>query len=239
MKQLLLFLACTSIYAGTFSGKIVGVFDNFVWAGSLIDLNGNYVPKDNNATGPASLVGGGTNSIQWGTNIPLAVPIYSSLVFAGNTFNNQPGNQTFDLGTITFLNGTSTLDSLLFGCRLTLTALDFANQPIASITQSINPFDVFTTVNTGISPERDADLIFFKNIAVSFNVAEGATSTATVRGAIVGDPNLILSGLANPTTGGTIGIGPSAFTPEPASWATALAGLVALAGIAKRKKVQA
>ena len=169
----------------------------------------------------------------------MTVPIYSSLVFAGSTFNNQPGNQTFDLGTITFLNGTSTLDSLLFGGTLTLTALDFANQPIASITQSINPFDVFTTVNTGISPERDADLIFFKNIAVSFNVAEGATSTATVRGAIVGDPDLIVSGLANPTTGGTVGIGPSAFTPEPASWVTALAGLVAVAAIAKRKKAQA
>ncbi len=228
------------MFAGTFSGKIVGVFDNFVWAGSVIDVNGAYVPLDNNATGPATLVGGGTNAIQWGTNTPsTTVPIYSSLVFAGSTFNNQPGNQTFDLGTITLLNGTSSLDSLLFGGRLTLTALDFANQPIASITQSLNPFDVFTTVNTGISPERDADLIFFKNIAVSFNVAEGATSTVTVRGAIVGDPDLILSGLANPTAGGTVGVGPSAFTPEPASWATALAGLVAVAGIAQRKKAQA
>ncbi len=96
------------------SGTTTGTFDNFVLSGNVINTNSSLGFYDNTATNFS--FGSGTSAMGWGTN-----PGTSTLTFTGKPFAVGLG-QTFDIGTLTYFNGTSDLTSLIFGATLTLGA---------------------------------------------------------------------------------------------------------------------
>ena len=220
----------------TYSGSVSGIFTNPILSGNLIDVNGVNVFLDNTATAASS--GAGTNAINWGRNsaaLPVGTSPFSTARFVGANFTNvAPGTQ-FLLGYIYFTNGTSEMNSLIFGTTLTIGVTGNL-----SITPSTSNASIVTTSNTGISPQRDADAIFFPSLGRSFNVFEGNTAVADVFGQIVGDPTLVLTRLAldptlnGPNAPGSIGNGASDFVPEPSSWLLLASGLAPMILLRRR-----
>jgi hypothetical protein len=147
--------------------------------------------------------------------------------FAGSP-ESDPFQNVGYLGTIVYTNGTSQLDSLIFGATLTISFTD------PSVTPIVVPFTILTTTNTGIDPDYDADLIVFPGLGpggsdISFHVYEGETAYADVYGSIVGDPVATFSNFI--VSGGFLGTGPLPSpvpVPEPATAALA-GGVIAVA----------
>jgi hypothetical protein len=140
------------------------------------------------------------------------LPCQSTITFAGNTLPANTANP-FTIGTLTYTNGTSNLDSLIFGA--TLTFVDSANPgtPLGS-----DFVEIVTTSNTG-NATQNADYITFSGLAgQSFNVIEGTTATAGLIGFIDALTLTSLTLLSHPSTG-FIGNSPSIplTAPEPAS----------------------
>jgi hypothetical protein len=72
-------------------------------------------------TGTAVLAGIGTNSLSWGSGPDLGIPAaeqFSQLTFTGNSGIDPTSSIPQTIGTISFLNGTSDLDSLIFGATI-------------------------------------------------------------------------------------------------------------------------
>src|SRR4051812_34778999 len=101
-----------SAQAGFFAGAISAHFENPVLSGSVYRADGTVDSTwDNTSTATYNTYGDGTvTTLLWGSN--AGGPGYSLLNFFPNqnvqTFNNQP----FELGTVTYFNGTSQLNSL-------------------------------------------------------------------------------------------------------------------------------
>jgi hypothetical protein len=151
-------------------------------------------------------------------------------VFFGNTFSGVAPGQQFKLGTITYSNGTSDLNTLIFGAKLTISVF---NEP--SITAKVSNIAITTTANTGTSLNRDADLIGFSDFPNTFNVYESHAATAELFGTIVGDPQLQLNGIAlqpGQSGNGFIGTG---VAPIPATLPLMGSALAAL-GLLRRKR---
>jgi|GEM_PF-3202800 len=93
LTALAVLASASQALAVTFSGSTSGVFDN--------------------ALGDAGLVttGEGTSNFTWGDNdASIGVPPPpNSLSFAANTFNDIACDETFDVGTVTYYNGTTLL----------------------------------------------------------------------------------------------------------------------------------
>jgi hypothetical protein len=138
------------------------------------------------------------------------VPCQSAITFTGNPLPANPANP-FTIGTLTYTNGTSNLDSLIFGA--TLTFVDSANPgtPLGSDTVQI-----VTTANTG-NAIQNADYIIFSGLAgQSFNVIEGATAMAGLDGFIDDLTLTSLTLLSSPSTGFIGNSPPIPFVaPEP------------------------
>jgi VPDSG-CTERM motif len=169
----------------TYSGTTSGTFSNPVLSGIFIDENGNNGFADNTAT--AVFTGFSSNSITWGDN--LGTDAASTLTFTGANFTGVQPGQTFELGTITYFNGTSLSTSLIFGGMLTLTA----SITPGTIDPAVSHLTFTPVTNTGINPKLDADFVRFDVFPTTFNVLEGATASANLFGAIVGDPQLQLT----------------------------------------------
>jgi len=231
-SALLMILALIS-YAGTThvgantinSGSISGVFSSPVLAGFGIDLDGKtLIPIDNTATGV--FTGFGTNAITWGDPNP------SILTFTGKSFSGVAPGQIFDLGTITYTNGNSPRETLIFGATLTLTV---NSTPAGIVDPSVSNVDFLATTNhflpnDGLDPRfklQDADFLSFGAFPQTFNVFENSTASAELFGMIVGDPQLVLTGIElspDQSNNGFIGHG---VPPLPDS-----GGTLALVGIA-------
>jgi hypothetical protein len=216
----------------SYSGTIEGVFSSPILSGFLLNLAQQPQFQDNTTTADYSIVNGVTSSelIEGDNAGGGGAP--STIIFFGNSFSNVTPGQEFDLGTITYFNGTSNLNTLIFGATLTL----FVAQDPA-ITPATSNFGIVTTINGGVSPVLDADFLDFPApLNISFHVYEGAGATAIVRGMIVGDPELVLTDLVlAPGQGGNGFLGEFVTVPEPISIALfgiALAGM----GVARRRK---
>jgi hypothetical protein len=181
------FVGIASVHANNiYSGSISGIFSDPVLTGYALDLNGNHIPLDNTTT--AVDTGFGTNSITWGD----ASPSSSSLTFTGKSFSGVAPDQVFDLGTITYFNGSSTGPSLIFGAALTLAVNSTMG---GSVDPGVAHLGFIATANGGVNERRDADFITFDVFPLTFNVFEGHTASAELFGKIVGDPFLTVTGI--------------------------------------------
>src|SRR5689334_9482185 len=109
--------------AGTVGEPIIGVFSDPVFAGNLLNFPtaGQITFGDvSNFAPPSTFILNSGSTLQWGTQTigqPPAPGGFSSLTFTGGTL---PANPTtpFQVGTISFTNGSSALNSLIFGATL-------------------------------------------------------------------------------------------------------------------------
>jgi hypothetical protein len=224
--------------------SVYGVWSNPVVSGTITDaVNGHLTPFNNNGTAVVSITTTThtNDTLTWGTwsvtgaaNPPgqpdpagcafLAanfggVPCFSRLTFTGNPVSSTPLTP-FELGQMSYSNGTSNLNSLIFGATLTFYETSSPN-PIGT-----DFVQIVTTNNTSSDPNQNADYIVFNGLSgASFNVLEGGSAVAGMDGIIDG---VVLTQLTLNSGAGFIGNSPGLPTPEPAT--TALLG-VALAGL--------
>ena len=115
--------AATLIAADARAATIIGVFSGPVTAGN--DLNspvgGQTTFTDNSAT--AVITGSGTSTLTWGTNpdgAPQSTGNFSALTFSGAANLPTAATSPIPIGTISFYNGTSATDTIIFGATLNL-----------------------------------------------------------------------------------------------------------------------
>jgi hypothetical protein len=247
--------AVFSAHAGAlYSGQITGRWSAAVVSGSTKEGSNPAIVEfsDNSATAfcnlsncPNQLTASGSGArLLWGT-FDDATPASSTVTFQGSSFSNvrtelrnalgqvTQASDIFQLGTLTYTNGTSYLDSLIFGSTLTLSG------SLVGTDEVIIPFTIQlgieTTTNSGTA-EQNADFLFFSNqlgtvSPVSFNVYEGQTASAIVWGRLVGDPVLLATGLTlSPGSAGSgfiaSGAIPAAGVPAPSALVLMLTGLL-------------
>jgi hypothetical protein len=235
--------------------EIVGVFSNPIVQGNVLNdpTVGTLTSFDNTGT---ALVGvnsanagcSGSNTLCWGSDPGSGLPLsqqYSELTFTGANVTGP--NQT--LGTINFLNGTSALNSLIFGATLTFYDATTGMTNLGSDTVIIS-----TTSNqysgTGLTSSElatDADYINIcgnnSNICGSsleaYEDSEGGIGvTATLTGSIVGDPHIELTGISangQAANGGVVGNETPLGVPEPSTLTMMSAGLLVGAGLLIRR----
>jgi hypothetical protein len=240
---------------------LIAVFSNPVYFGNLLDEPGpgQTTFADNSSTAPAStfITNGMTQStLQWGTGPDLGIPAsdqYSQLTFTGATNLPQSSSVPLDIGKITYLNGTSDLDSIIFGATISFYFNSVAPANLAATDEVV----ISTTANqysgTGLSLselQADADYINIcgnsSNICATsieaFEDSEGGVGeTVDLYGTFSVDPNLTLTSVEeapgqDPTTSGSLGTDPPLAVPEPASLALFGSGLVGLAMLRARER---
>src|SRR5438093_1948088 len=123
---------------------------------------------------PATCTGIGTNSITWG--IPADFLSFSSaFTFTGTSFM-VPQGVSFVMGTLQYTNGATDAGSTI--TNVTLLVHTSSADPL--FTQDIPlGITIVSTPNLGISPQADADFMFFTNFPQfgSFRLFEGATTS--------------------------------------------------------------
>jgi hypothetical protein len=239
--------------------SVIGVFSNPVLAGNVLDdpTVGSLTSLDNSATAAVGVNSAntsctGSNSLCWGANPGSGLPTsqqYSELTFTGATV--AAGSASQPIGTITYLNGTSALTSLIFGATLnfydnSVSAANFLGSDTVIISTTSNQATVVPYTPAELA--TDADYINIcghsSNICASsleaYEDSEGGTGvTATLYGSIVGDPHLTLTGITVPAseaaTGGVIGSEPPLGVPEPSALALISAGMLLCAGFLARR----
>ncbi len=249
MKQLSLSLLgiCASLLAAgpafatgtpTYSGTVNGTFSNPILTGNVINTDGTPLFEDNTNTAFYVLtpLSPSNDTISWGSSSATPPPPgFSFLNFQGASYTNEPVNTPFLLGTISYVNGSSDLTTLIFGATLTM---DLGN----GIDIKTTAISIDTTANTGLSAARDADFVSFSGLPNTFNVVEGQQATADIYGEIVGDPTVTLTKIeldANSAPGaGFIGNGVGG-VPEPAEWLMLLAGFFGLGSSLRARRAAA
>jgi hypothetical protein len=257
-SHVLLALAVLILWQGGSAAQadeIVGVFSNPIVQGNVLNdpTVGALTPLDNTGT---ALVGvnsanagcSGSNTLCWGSDPGSGLPLsqqYSELTFTGANVTGP--NQT--IGTINFLNGTSALNSLIFGATLTFydatTGMTNLGSDTVIITTTSNQYS-----GTGLTPGQlatDADYINicgnFSNICGSsleaYEDSEGGVGvTATLTGSIIGDPHLQLTGISangQAANGGVVGNEAPMGVPEPSTLTMMSAGLLLGAALLIRR----
>ena len=255
-----------SAQAGTVQAgdTIIGVFDSIVFQGCLWNGPGasnKVCGIDNASTAPpfvsTSIDPGGGNpqatgsTLRWGTETSGAVPPsenFSLLTFQGRQVPMELHSDCstanivncFKVGTISFVNGSSQNDSIIFGATL-----NFYDNSV-SPTNSLGSMDVLisSTQNIG-TPAQNTDyvnicgnnsMICNATITKSLNAIEategGMGVAADLFGTILGDPQLILADMVlvpgqSAVTNGFVGDDSpvASLIPEPASWIVLVIGL--------------
>jgi hypothetical protein len=236
MRHSILSLAGTCLFAlaiqpalavaPVYSGTVNGTFSNPILTGNVINTDGTPLFENNTTSAFYVLtpLSPSNDTITWGNSTTTSPPVFSFLNFVGATYTNEPVNTPFLLGTISYLNGSSDLDTLIFGATLTM---DLGN----GIDVKTTNISIDTTANTGLSAARDADFVSFSGLPNTFNVVEGQQATADIYGEIVGDPTVTLTQLTldpNSALGaGFIGNGVGG-VPEPDAWMMLLTGFLGL-----------
>ena len=171
-------------------------------------------------------------------------------MFVGATI---PSNQTnFNIGSLTFLNGTSDLPTLIFGVNMnfyagSVSSANFLGSDTIVITTTSNVFGVPGGLTNGDDDYINICGTFSQICGTSIEAVEssegGTGVTVNLTGTIVGDPTLSLTSVAlaggqNSATNGFLGTDPAigTVTPEPATWATTLGAMV-LGGLLLRRRL--
>jgi hypothetical protein len=245
-------------------GTIIGIFSDPIYSGFVThDPTISSPPAyfDNSATVPLSLsivnstdpTLAGTpalqatgSKLQWGSDASVdPSEQFSELIFFGAPI---PANihQPFEAGVITYLNGTSNLNSLIFGASLSL----YDNVVSPQTYLGTDTVIITTTSNLGVSLAQDADYINIcgngSNICGSsieaYEDSEGGTGvTAVLQGQIVGDPQLQFTDVTvSPdqlATGGLVGNEAAAgIIPEPSTWVMIMLGFAGIGLVGYRTK---
>jgi hypothetical protein len=244
-------------------GTIIGVFSNVVTNGFVIHdptISSPPVYFDNAGTAAFSIVNstdptlGGTppqqstgSKLQWGVGGGVdPSQSFSELIFFGG---QVPANvtQPFQAGVLTFLNGTSDLNSLIFAADLSL----YDNFVDPSSYLGTDKVIITTTSNLG-TPALDTDYInicgngsTICNTSIeAYEDSQGGTGvTFDLTAQIVGDPQLqftdvalapvqtnLLDPLSPPgeLTGLVGGQAAAGSVPEPSTWAMMALGFAGL-----------
>jgi hypothetical protein len=246
-------LCCSSVKANVIQGTILGIFSSPALIGSIandpalgqstvLDNTNTAVYSINNSTDPTL---GGTplqqltgSALNWGVLTGSSGPsTFSTLTFFGRQIPANI-NTPFQLGTITFSNGTSDLNSLIFGATLSF----YDNVVSPSTFLGSDRIYITTTNNIAGTPPVDDDYINIcgnnSNICASsieaVEATEGGTGvTVYLFGTIVGDPMINIGSVAlapnqSGATNGFIGTDPpigANTSPEPGTWTLLAAGL--------------
>ncbi len=237
---------CAHSQATVAQGTIIGVFSNPIFSGQVVNdplLGTSTIANNtstavysiNNSTNPAPghLTG---SSLIWGNDPGTSgFTTFSELQFFGNRIPSDP-HSLFSVGTITFENGTSALNSIIFGATLSF----YDNSVSSANYLGSDSVIITTTSNITGSLGGDADYINIcghnSNICntsiEAYESGEGGTGLSVdFTGTIVGDPTLLLTSVAltpgQPDTGGTLGTEPGvgATVPEPAAGSLLIVGL--------------
>lgn len=240
-------------------GTILGVFSNVVTNGFVIHdttIASPPVYLDNAGTAAFSIVNskdptlGGTppqqstgSKLQWGSGGGVdASQSFSELIFFGGQVPSDV-TQPFQAGVLTFLNGTSDLNSLIFAADLSL----YDNSVSASSYLGTDHVIITTTSNIGAALSQDADYINIcgngsticnTSIEAYEDSQQGTGVTFDLTAQIVGDPQLeftavalapVQTNLLDPTSprGFTGEVGSQAgagSVPEPSTWAMMMLG---------------
>ena len=188
----------TSVAIPLYSGTTTGNFDSPVLIGYTINPDGiSQSYWDNTSTAVVS--GEGTNSFSWGAWPGGGYTIdSSSLSFASTTFANVrpflPGTDgdIFEIGTLTYVNGSSLFSTVAFGITLTLDAIIGAAGDVTPTAIQLGLIQ--TSGSVAGTRADDADFITFSvdgvDIGTSFHIFERETASVTLFGRIVGDPVL-------------------------------------------------
>jgi hypothetical protein len=243
--------------SGLAGSDIIGVFSAPAYAGNVLNYPalGQTTFYNNVSTAPATtFINNNGSQLQWGTDPGSGIPSsqqFSQLTFSGSI---SPLNITspFQIGTVNFLNGTSALNSLIFGATLQFYAGSVAPGNLIGTDSVI----INTTSNqysgTGLTQAQlmtDADYINIcgpgsdicgKSISAYEDSEGGVGVLVALYGTISGDPQLTLTNVSltpgqNPLTSGAIGAQPPlAATPLPSTWLMLFGGLVGLGFLAYR-----
>lgn len=125
-----------------------------------INFSGNTTGTFVNPTGPSGMVVSGVNTstFKWGTPFQSQP---SSLIFAGKGFSNITTDQSFELGTLSYFNGTAIGGTEAFSVDLRA-KLDFTS-PIGLSKAFDFDFTLLNTPNTGTAAQN-ADSVFLTSL---------------------------------------------------------------------------
>jgi hypothetical protein len=226
-------------------GTITGVFTAPVYSGFVANDPGygSATYLDNSTTAPATTsISSDGSTLTWGN---------SSVQFTGATVPLADTTTPVKLGTITYTDGESDLDSLIFGATLSFSLdsmlLGF-DKVINTTTKNLSNGDDLTSAQAN----RDADYLNIcgnsSNICYydikSYDNTEGVDGArfstpfvAALYGIYSIDPGLTVTGVSPGGGDGGIGMGLAGGVPEPSTWALMLLGFVGL-GFAGHKRAR-
>jgi hypothetical protein len=251
-------LSATNAAAVVPEFQMTGAFSDPVYLGNVLNTPavGDSTFFNNSATAPAStIISPDGSTLQWGTNPPTSVgTVFSVLKFTGAFLPLGDMATPTQLGTITYTNGTSALNSLIFGATLTF-SLD-------GIVLGSDQVLITTTSNqssgTNLTPAQaqlDADYInicgnssnicgtgiqAFENTQGENGVAFSTPLVAALNGTYNTDVALSLQS-ATYVSGDGVVTGRPSVVPEPSTWAMMLLGFAGLGfgGYRASRKVSA
>lgn len=213
-----------------YSGTIFGAFSDPILSGDVLVPAGHPLFTDNGSTAVYSIVNSSGIAEYRSGNDLGGSGRPSTITFQGAPFVDVAPREEFELGTIRFFDGTSSLDSLTFGVTLTLWV---AGQP------SITPISVLiklqTTVDDSDSANKHPDFIWLpiSSTKSQIHIQNGTNATVHITGRIIGDPRLYVGGLSlDSSSSDTASI---TAVPLPGTLPLAIVGMASWLAVRRRK----